>query len=43
MANVASTADLGDKTVSFDELAPGLYAYTAEGDPNSGAIVGRTG
>ena len=43
MANFASTADLGDKTVSFDELAPGLYAYTAEGDPNSGAIVGPDG
>ena len=43
MANFASTADLGDKTVSFEELAPGLYAYTAEGDPNSGAIVGPDG
>jgi glyoxylase-like metal-dependent hydrolase (beta-lactamase superfamily II) len=36
----ASTADLGDKKVSFDTLGPGLYAYTAEGDPNSGIIVG---
>jgi glyoxylase-like metal-dependent hydrolase (beta-lactamase superfamily II) len=36
----ASTADLGEKKVSFDQLGPGLYAYTAEGDPNSGIIVG---
>jgi glyoxylase-like metal-dependent hydrolase (beta-lactamase superfamily II) len=36
----ASTTDLGDKKVSFDQLGPGLYAYTAEGDPNSGVIVG---
>ncbi|HWV51783.1 MBL fold metallo-hydrolase [Pseudorhodoplanes sp.] len=36
----ASTTDLADKKVSFDELGPGLYAYTAEGDPNSGIIVG---
>jgi len=39
----ASTNDLADKHVSFDELGPGLYAYTAEGDPNSGVIVGRDG
>ncbi|HET9902350.1 MAG TPA: MBL fold metallo-hydrolase [Xanthobacteraceae bacterium] len=36
----ASAADLADKTVSFDEIGPGLYAYTAEGDPNTGVIVG---
>src|ERR671939_1021833 len=36
----ASTADTGEKTVSFDEIGPGLYAFTAEGDPNSGVIVG---
>ncbi len=36
----ASTADLGEKKVSFDQIGPGLYAYTAEGDPNSGVIVG---
>ena len=39
-AQFASTADTGDKNVSFDEIGPGLYAYTAEGDPNSGVIVG---
>jgi glyoxylase-like metal-dependent hydrolase (beta-lactamase superfamily II) len=36
----ASTGDLQDKTVSFEEIGPGLYAFTAEGDPNSGVIVG---
>ena len=39
----ASTADDKDKTVTFAELGPGLYAYTAEGDPNTGIIVGDDG
>ena len=39
----ASTEDLGEKKVSFDQIGPGLYAYTAEGDPNSGVIVGDDG
>lgn len=39
----ASTNDLAEKNVSFDELGPGLYAYTAEGDPNSGVVVGPDG
>ena len=41
--NFASQGDLGEKRVSFTELAPGAYAYTAEGDPNSGIIVGDDG
>jgi glyoxylase-like metal-dependent hydrolase (beta-lactamase superfamily II) len=36
----ASTGDLGEKKVSFEELGPGLYGYTAEGDPNSGVVIG---
>jgi glyoxylase-like metal-dependent hydrolase (beta-lactamase superfamily II) len=36
----ASTGDVTEKTVSFTEVGSGLYAYTAEGDPNSGIIVG---
>jgi len=36
----ASTQDLNEKKVSFDEIGAGLYAYTAEGDPNTGVIVG---
>jgi glyoxylase-like metal-dependent hydrolase (beta-lactamase superfamily II) len=43
MAEFASVADTADKTVSFTELGPGLYAYTAEGDPNTGVIVGEDG
>jgi glyoxylase-like metal-dependent hydrolase (beta-lactamase superfamily II) len=39
----ASTADLGEKRISFTELAPGVFGYTAEGDPNSGVIVGDDG
>lgn len=39
----ASAADTADKTVAFDEIGPGLYAFTAEGDPNSGVIVGDDG
>jgi glyoxylase-like metal-dependent hydrolase (beta-lactamase superfamily II) len=36
----ASTGDLTEKEVSFTEIGPDLYAYTAQGDPNSGIIVG---
>jgi glyoxylase-like metal-dependent hydrolase (beta-lactamase superfamily II) len=36
----ASQADLEDKKVSFVQLSPNAYAYTAEGDPNTGVIVG---
>jgi glyoxylase-like metal-dependent hydrolase (beta-lactamase superfamily II) len=39
----ASTGDTGEKTISFDEIGKGLYAFTAEGDPNSGIIVGDDG
>lgn len=36
----ASTGDTAEKPISFDEIGKGLYAFTAEGDPNSGIIVG---
>lgn len=36
----ASQGDLVEKTETFSELAPGVYALTAEGDPNSGIVVG---
>ncbi len=36
----ASQDDLQEKKISFVKLAPGAYAYTAEGDPNSGVIIG---
>jgi len=39
----ASTGDTAEKKVSFEQIGSGLYAYTAEGDPNSGIIVGDDG
>jgi glyoxylase-like metal-dependent hydrolase (beta-lactamase superfamily II) len=39
----ASTADLEDKKISFVRLSEHAWAYTAEGDPNSGVIVGDDG
>jgi glyoxylase-like metal-dependent hydrolase (beta-lactamase superfamily II) len=39
-AGFASTNDLQAKKITFREVGPGLYAFTAEGDPNSGVIVG---
>lgn len=36
----ASAGDLTRKKVTFDKLADGVYACTAEGDPNTGIIVG---
>jgi glyoxylase-like metal-dependent hydrolase (beta-lactamase superfamily II) len=42
-SSFASTGDLGEKRITFSELAPGVYGYTAEGDPNSGVVVGDDG
>jgi glyoxylase-like metal-dependent hydrolase (beta-lactamase superfamily II) len=39
----ASTGDTAEKKISFTEIGAGLYAFTAEGDPNSGVIVGDDG
>ena len=36
----ASTSDMADKVITFSKLGEGLYAYTAQGDPNTGVIVG---
>ena len=36
----ASQADLEAKRVSFTKLSDNAYAYTAEGDPNTGIIIG---
>ena len=36
----ASQADLEEKQTSFIKLSDNAYAYTAEGDPNSGVIIG---
>lgn len=36
----ASQGDMAEKNISFTEVGDGLYAFTAEGDPNSGVIIG---
>jgi glyoxylase-like metal-dependent hydrolase (beta-lactamase superfamily II) len=36
----ASQADVAEKKISFDKLSEHAYAYTAEGDPNTGIVVG---
>src|SRR5438067_2102458 len=36
----ASQADLQEKKISFDKLSEHAYAYTAEGDPNTGIVIG---
>ncbi|WP_157014337.1 MBL fold metallo-hydrolase [Mesorhizobium xinjiangense] len=36
----ASTGDMTEKTISFTEIGEGLWAFTAEGDPNTGVIIG---
>ncbi len=40
MATFASQGDLKPKTISFEKLSANAYAFTAEGDPNTGVIVG---
>ncbi len=36
----ASQADLEEKKISFSQLSEHAWAYTAEGDPNTGIIIG---
>lgn len=36
----ASQGDLADKRVTFEKLSEHAYAYTAEGDPNTGVVIG---
>jgi glyoxylase-like metal-dependent hydrolase (beta-lactamase superfamily II) len=36
----ASQGDMADKKISFTEVGEGLYGFTAEGDPNTGVIIG---
>ena len=40
MKKFASQNDLEAKKVSFAEIGTDLFAFTAEGDPNSGVIIG---
>src|SRR5271169_1373659 len=39
----ASTSDMAEKKITFSEIGTDLYAFTAEGDPNSAVIVGDDG
>ena len=39
----ASTTDMAEKKITFSEIGTDLYAFTAEGDPNSAIIVGDDG
>ncbi|HMQ42123.1 MAG TPA: MBL fold metallo-hydrolase [Paracoccus sp. (in: a-proteobacteria)] len=36
----ASAGDMAEKKISFTEIGEGLWAFTAEGDPNTGVIIG---
>ena len=36
----ASQGDMADKKITFQEVGRDLWAFTAEGDPNSGVIIG---
>jgi len=36
----ASQADLEEKQVTFEQLTAHTWAYTAEGDPNTGIVIG---
>jgi glyoxylase-like metal-dependent hydrolase (beta-lactamase superfamily II) len=36
----ASQADLEEKKVTFEQLSDHAWAYTAEGDPNTGIVIG---
>lgn len=40
MKTFASAADVEIKQASFEKLSPHAYAYTAQGDPNTGVIIG---
>ncbi|QDM17184.1 MBL fold metallo-hydrolase [Tardiphaga sp. vice352] len=39
----ASTTDMAEKKITFSEIGTDLFAFTAEGDPNSAVIVGDDG
>jgi len=42
-ASFASQADLKAKKITFRKLSANCYAFTTEGDPNTGVIVGDDG
>ena len=36
----ASQADLAEKIISFERMSEHAFAYTAQGDPNTGVVIG---
>lgn len=36
----ASTGDMTEKKISFTEIGRDIWAFTAEGDPNTGVVIG---
>ena len=36
----ASQADMAEKQISFTEIGKNIFAFTAQGDPNSGIVIG---
>ncbi|MBU1441495.1 MAG: MBL fold metallo-hydrolase, partial [Gammaproteobacteria bacterium] len=36
----ASQADLEEKKITFSQISEHAWAYTAEGDPNTGIVIG---
>ena len=36
----ASQADMAEKRITFSRLSEHAYAFTAEGDPNTGIVIG---
>ena len=42
-ASFASKNDLAPKQITFEQLSEHAWAYTAEGDPNSGVVIGDDG
>ena len=39
----ASRGDMTAKKISFVEIGAGVYAFTAQGDPNTGVVIGDDG
>lgn len=39
----ASHGDLAERKISFTDVGRDFWAFTAEGDPNSGVVIGDNG
>ncbi|MEP6148533.1 MAG: MBL fold metallo-hydrolase, partial [Nisaea sp.] len=36
----ASMGDMAEKKITFSEIGRDIWAFTAEGDPNTGVVIG---